>query len=85
MNWQVTATTIYCDAIDEEVTLMVYHDWSLKCTGFRKYGKPTEETSKFLKKRSKLLKRSLMCSGEECTHQVDYRNKLMTEEAEVDI
>ena len=24
VNWQVTATTIYCDAVDDEITLLVY-------------------------------------------------------------
>ena len=25
-NWQVTAITIYCDAVDDEVTIMVYNE-----------------------------------------------------------
>ncbi|MCJ7791782.1 MAG: hypothetical protein MUP49_05195 [Dehalococcoidia bacterium] len=37
LDWQVTATTIYCDAVDDDVTILVYKDWSTKCTGYKKY------------------------------------------------
>jgi hypothetical protein len=29
-DWQITATTIYCDAVDDDVTIIVYKDWSTK-------------------------------------------------------
>jgi len=35
--WQVTATAIYCDAVDDEVTILVYKDWSTERTGYKKY------------------------------------------------
>ena len=35
VDWQVTATTIYCDAVDDDVTLLVYKDGSAKCTGYK--------------------------------------------------
>jgi len=34
VNWQVTEVTIYCDAVDDEVTIQVYKDGSVKCTGY---------------------------------------------------
>jgi hypothetical protein len=33
-DWQLTATAIYCDAVDDDVTIIVYKDWSTKCTGY---------------------------------------------------
>jgi len=33
VNWQVTATTFICEATGDEVTVMVYKDGALKCTG----------------------------------------------------
>ncbi len=61
-NWQVTATTVYCDAVDDEVTLLVYKDWSTKCTGYSKYGEPGREIVSVLSKKSnqpKLANQSL--------------------------
>ncbi len=82
VDWQITATTIYCDAVDEEVTLMVYKDWSIKCTGYRKYGEPGKEMLNLLKKKSEQLKRQLGCTGLECPRVTQYKEKLSTEEAD---
>ena len=30
------APTRYCDAVDDEVTILVYKDWSTRCTGYQK-------------------------------------------------
>ena len=61
-DWQVTATMIYCDAVDEDVTIMVYKDWSTKCTGYKKYVEsPNKETAKMLKRKAKRLGRNLGC------------------------
>ena len=81
VNWQLTATTIYCDGVDEEVTLLVYKDWSTKCTGYRKYGEPSKEMLNLLKKKSKQSKRQLECMGPECPRVIQYKEKLFTEEA----
>ena len=56
VNWQVTATTIYCDAVADEVTVLVYKDGTAKCTGYTKYGEPGREVGVRLKKRSRELK-----------------------------
>jgi len=48
-DWEITATTVYCDAAGDEVTLMVYADGACKCTGSRKNtasGKKTRSTNK---------------------------------------
>jgi len=81
VNWQVTATTIYCDAVDGEVTLMVYKDGSAKCTGYNKYRQPNKEASKLLERKGKQLNRRLECEGLECYRVVQYKEKLFAEEA----
>jgi len=80
VNWQVTAATIYCDAVDDEVTLLVYKDRTAKCTGYQKYGKPDKETAEVMEK-NKQLKRRLECEGPECYRVIQYRDKLFGKEA----
>ena len=84
VNWQVTAATIYCDAVDDEVTLLVYRDGSVKCIGYQKYGEPSKEVTKLLQKKSKQLKRRLECEGQECYRVIQYRDKLFAEEAKAE-
>ncbi len=82
VDWQVTATTIYCDAVDDDVTIIVYKDWSTGCTGYKKYKEaPTRDTSKALAKKSKKLGRNLECEGPECSRVIAYKDKLKAEEA----
>jgi hypothetical protein len=81
LNWQVTAITIYCDEVDDEVTVMVYKDGSARCTGYRKYGKPSKEILGQLRKKSKQLKRQLGGIGPECYRVIQYKEKLFAEEA----
>jgi len=80
VNWQVTATTIHCEAVDDEVTLMVYKDWSAKCTGFQKYTESRDEQINLVRKSLK-LRRPLECEGNQCTRLVEYRQQLQDEEA----
>ncbi len=84
VTWQVTAATIYCDAIDDRVTIMVYKDWSLKCTGYDKYSQPGKETASLLKKKRKRLNRQLECRGLECERIIQYKEKLLSEEPSKD-
>ena len=81
VNWQATATTIYCDVVDDEVTLLVNKDGSAKCISYNKYGKPDRETLNLLQRKSKQLKRHLECEGPECYRVIQYRDKLFAEEA----
>ncbi len=80
VNWQVTATTIYCDAVDEEVTIMVYKDGTARCVGYKKYRHPSRETAKLLKEKGKRLKTEPKCNGPECPQVTQYRDKLFAEE-----
>jgi len=82
-NWQVTATTIHCDAVDDEVTIIVHRDGSAKCVSFARYGNPDKDAAGLMKKKSQQLKRELRCEGPECSCVTGYRDKLFAEEKEV--
>ena len=83
-DWQVTVTTIYCDAVDDnDVTIMVYKDRSMRCVAYnKKYGENviTKKTAKMLKKKGEKLGRELRCEGPECSKLIEYRDKLFVEE-----
>ncbi len=70
LDWQITAATFRCQEIDDEVTLLVYKDWSVKCTGYQK--------------RNNLLQKENYkhgCSGEDCHLVTEYRDRLKAEES----
>ena len=73
-DWQITATTINCDSVGNEVTIIVYKDGSVKCTGFGKYGNPDS------KEALGLAKNGLKCLGPLCNYMKSYRDKLFEEE-----
>lgn len=78
-DWQVTATTLVCGAVAEEVTILVYPDWKVRCTGFEKYAKSRDARLELLK-RSLSLKRTLECKGIDCQSIIEYKFKLEDEE-----
>jgi hypothetical protein len=81
-DWQITATTIYCDAVDDEVTILVYKDWSTRCTGYNKYRESAKAIATQLRKKAKRLGRHLECEGLECHRVTQYKEKLTREESE---
>jgi hypothetical protein len=78
-DWVITATTIHCDAIDDEVTLIVYSDGKSKCTGYKKYSKPDRETARLIKAKSKRSGKKLGCAEPECSRLIQYRDKSLAE------
>lgn len=81
VNWKVTATSIYCDAVDDDVTIMVYKDWTTRCTGYNKYVENlTKEVATMLKKKGKRLGKHLKCDGPLGYRVTDYRDQLIAEE-----
>ena len=81
VDWQVTATKIYCDAVDDDVTIMVYKDWSTRCTGYKKYVESSnEETARVLQRKAKRLGRNLRCEGPLGCSAADYRDMLIAED-----
>jgi hypothetical protein len=81
-NWTITATTIYCDSVDDEVTLIANRDGIVQCTGYSRYSKPTGETARLMKIKNRQAGKQLACEGLECSRVTKYRNKLLTEEGE---
>jgi ABC-type branched-subunit amino acid transport system ATPase component len=66
VNWQITATTLLCAANGAEVTVMVYKDGTLKCTG-----DTVAQSDKT---------RRSACSASSCPQVKTYRDKLTVEE-----
>ena len=80
-DWTITATTISCDAVDEEVTLIIDKDGMAKCTGYNRYFKPDKDTARSLKTRSQRSGRQLKCEGLECHRVTQYKENLFAGEA----
>jgi hypothetical protein len=81
-NWQVTAKTIYCDAVDDEVTILIYKDLTARCTGCQKYERPDQITQGLIRQKSKNSKRPPRCEGEQCPRVTAYKQKIRAEEGQ---
>ncbi len=91
-NWQVTATTIYCEAVKNEATIMVYRDWRTACAYHKRWGPVRREKRKGIGILLAWLgivpeeKRTLAsgCPGpEKCPQILEYRDRLYREEEEL--
>lgn len=79
-KWQITATTIHCNLVDDFVTISVDKDWSTRCTWYSRY------TQKVLADKKPKLDKNIRlkvgkCSGPECSYVINYRDKLIKEES----
>ena len=79
-DWQITATTIKCEAVGDEVTIMVYLDGTAKCASYTKYGATDKKIISKIEKRAKKLGIVCKCEGPECRRVKDYLDKIMAEE-----
>ena len=79
IDWEVTATTIFCEAVDDEVTLIVSGNGAAKCSGRQKYENPKKDTKKALTAKSKASGKQLGCKGEGCAVVKQYRDKMLGE------
>ena len=80
-DWQVTATTIYCDAVDADVTVMVDAGGGVRCAGVLKYlTQTTPNIQRQLKRRSRKLGHQLACEGDDCPRTLAYRDRIFAEE-----
>jgi hypothetical protein len=68
-DWQLTATTIFCDDCGVEVTIIVYKDRKVKCTGASIPQGKNKKTA------------TPACSAEKCSRVNDYKAKLDAEES----
>ena len=73
-DWQITATTIFCEDVDDEVTLIGYSDGTIKCTGQLRYLKPDKNTLKDFKIKKKQKGLVLGCR-DNCKNIHDYHDK----------
>ena len=75
--WQVTAKAFYCDAVDDDVIVMVYRDGKTICTGYQKYVEQgNRDSNAVLKKKSRVLNRDLKCEGPADKRVTGYRDTL---------
>jgi len=79
-DWQLTATTIKCDAVGDEITIMVYPDGTVGCASYAKYGANDKKILAEIEKRAKKLGIVPRCEGPQCRRITDYRDKIMAEE-----
>ena len=79
-DWVMTATTIYCEAVEEEVTLMINKDGTARCTGQAKFADAAGETARQIKARERQHGRPLACEGLDCSHITEYKQKLLAED-----
>jgi hypothetical protein len=80
-GWQTTAKTIYCDAVDDEVTILVMKDSSFRCTGRKKYTNLNYATHNIIKEKGRKSKKLIKCQGDDCPRVIEYRDKIIAEEA----
>ena len=78
-KWQITASTIHCDMVNDFVTIMVNKEWSAKCVWYNRHKKKAIEDKKHKFDREMRLKIE-KCQGPECSYVTDYRDKLIKEE-----
>ncbi len=77
VDWEVTAKTIFCDDVNDEVTIIVYQNGTTKCSGSQKYTKSNKEALKELKNKSKKMGKPLACKGEACATVKKQRSELI--------
>jgi hypothetical protein len=81
-DWQVTAKTVFCDQVDDEVTWLVQRDGAVRCTGDRKYNQPNDITRQVVREKTRRLKRKIHCEGEKCPRMATYKDQILAEEAQ---
>jgi hypothetical protein len=79
-DWQVTATTIKCEKVGDEITIMVYPDGMAKCASYLKYGATDKKMVSLMLKKARKTGLTPKCDGPLCRQVTDYRDKIMSEE-----
>jgi hypothetical protein len=80
-SWQVTAKAIYCDAVDDDVTIQVFPDGSTRCTGYQKYIEHANaESTSILNNKSHQLGRQVKCEGPQDIRVTSYRDLIMNQD-----
>ena len=76
-DWKMTATTIFCDDMNDEVTIMVYKDGKTRCTGYDLFIK----LNAGVKRKRELT--DIECNGPVCHRVTAYKEKLCAEEEKI--
>ena len=79
-KWQITATTIRCELVDDFVTIMVNKDWSTRCALYNRYKQKALEDKKH-KFDKKVRPKMEKCAGPHCSYVTEYRDKLVQEDS----
>jgi len=79
VDWQLTATTIYCKEIGKEVTILVHGDGKIACTGHDRHHAPANPESSS-SGRSRRAETVTECPGLMCPDTTGYRDRLFAEE-----
>ena len=79
VKWQITASTIRCNLVDDFVTIMVNKEWSAKCAWYNRHKKKAIEGKK-QKFDGEMRLKIEKCQGPECSYVTGYRDKLIKEE-----
>jgi hypothetical protein len=80
-DWKMTAKTILCEAVDDEVTLLLLKDGNIRCTGCKKYNEPNSITLGLIRSKTSRLKRPIKCEGEQCPRVTGYKDQILAEES----
>ena len=79
IDWEVTATTMYCDAVADEVTIILNSDGTVRCIGYEKYSNPDKNNINHLKSKGKQFERTLQCQDLGCSLITGYKEKIFSE------
>jgi hypothetical protein len=79
-DWQITACTIICDMVADDVTLLVRNDGTYNCTGHQRYGGDTAQSLQNIHDHHRETGRTVSCAGESCKIMIDYVNHIFTGE-----
>jgi hypothetical protein len=80
-SWQVTAKAIYCDAVEDDVTIQVFPDGRTQCTGYQKYIEHANaQSASILSKKSHHLGRQVKCEGPLDIRVTSYRDLIMNQD-----
>jgi len=79
-DWEMTSTTIHCDDVKEDVTLLVANDMSVRCTGQEQHQKNKKCRAEVLLRSESRKLGKWKCKGVNCPRLGAYKDKILSEE-----
>jgi hypothetical protein len=74
-DWEITATTVYCDAVNDEVTLIIHRDGTARCTWQQKHAVNNNKGP--AGKKNTRQDKHHACQGADCPRVIRYRDSLI--------